>query len=286
MSRAGVAVRMGLIDATRRPRAVKDNIDKTTRTLKKRDRMICLAVKALFFLILLTNIYASIQLPVVLQKICKWSSRKWSSRKFAVLPFLHLNRCEDMKKGLQTNQARLVTQDLNLKEAMIRQYEQELMTQGESVTIMCVGESGVGKTSLISNILTVPLERATAPPTKEISDTVIDVDDGGVRLSVTFVDTPGYGDVLEIGQTFRLIAADLDQRMKNAVLVEGKIDRPGFLRRAKNLGVDVVLYFIAPHRLKGIDIEFMRMIQVSLCVLYYIIGSMCRGDASIIHFFF
>jgi hypothetical protein len=245
--------------------------------------MTCLVVKAFFFLVLLTNIYASIQLPVVLQKICKWSS----TRKFAVLPFLHLDRCEDIKKGLETNQARLVTQDLNLKEAMLRQYEQELMTQGERVTIMCVGESGVGKTSLISNILTVPLARAAAPPTKEISDTLIDVDDGGVRLSVTFVDTPGYGDVLEIGQTFRLIAADLDQRMKNAVLVEAKsTDRPGFLSRAKNLGVDVVLYFIAPHRLKGIDIEFMKMIQVFLCVLYYIIGRMCRGDASIIHYYF
>ena len=32
----------------------------------------------------------------------------------------------------------------------------QLESRGEGVTIMCVGESGVGKSSLISNIFTVP----------------------------------------------------------------------------------------------------------------------------------
>ena len=30
-------------------------------------------------------------------------------------------------------------------------------------------------------------------------------------------------------------------------------------QRRRNLGIDAVLYSIAPHRLKGIDIEFMKV---------------------------
>ena len=34
---------------------------------------------------------------------------------------------------------------------------------------------------------------------------------------MTFVDTPGYGDDLELGRTFKKIARDIDRRLLRAV---------------------------------------------------------------------
>ena len=61
--------------------------------------------------------------------------------------------------------------ELPLLEGLLRQREMELRAKGERLTVMCVGESGTGKSSLISNIFTVPL--GTAPPsTVKITETV------------------------------------------------------------------------------------------------------------------
>eukprot|EP00802_Teleaulax_amphioxeia_P013157 Tamp_13205.p1 GENE.Tamp_13205~~Tamp_13205.p1 ORF type:complete len:291 (+),score=49.45 Tamp_13205:291-1163(+) len=155
----------------------------------------------------------------------------------------------------------LIARDLNLKDGLLAQYARELETRGEHVTIMCVGESGVGKSSLISNIFTVALAKAGVLPTQEIIDKPLRIESDGIPLSVTFVDTPGYGDVLELGKTFKAIASDIDRRLLRAVEEEERGHRPDMGQRRRNLGVDAVLYFIAPHRLKGVDIEFMKVIQ-------------------------
>jgi len=105
----------------------------------------------------------------------------------------------------------VVAGELNLKETLLLQHKRDLESRGAGVTIMCVGESGVGKSSLISNIFTVPVARSAPPPTRGIVDKRFRLESDGVPLTVTFIDTPGYGDILELSQTFRGRAADLDR---------------------------------------------------------------------------
>jgi septin 7 len=171
-------------------------------------------------------------------------------------------RRTEREGDIDENSTTLTARDLKLKSTLLLQHERELERRGEGVKIMCVGESGVGKSSLIANIFTVPVARSLSPsPTTEIRDTEFRMESDGIPLKVTFVDTPGYGDTVELGQTFKAIATDLDRRMKTALEKEEKVDRADLAARRLELGVDAVLYFIAPHRLKGIDIEFLRVIQ-------------------------
>ena len=193
----------------------------------------------------------------------KGSRTSFRSAVFVRLPFCSSNRKEG---DIDENFTTLTARDLKLKSTLLLQHERELERRGEGVKIMCVGESGVGKSSLIANIFTVPVDLATGTvkspsPTTEIRDTEFRMESDGIPLKVTFVDTPGYGDTVELGQTFKAIATDLDRRMKTALEKEEKIDRADLAARRLELGVDAVLYFIAPHRLKGIDIEFLRVIQ-------------------------
>lgn len=68
---------------------------------------------------------------------------------------------------------RLECRELSLLEGLLHQRADELREHGERLTIMCVGESGVGKSSLIGNIFTIPLGPSPAPAqTREISQTV------------------------------------------------------------------------------------------------------------------
>jgi hypothetical protein len=68
---------------------------------------------------------------------------------------------------------RLECRELGLRDGLLKQHDELLKQHGERLTIMCVGEAGLGKSSLISNIFTLPIGPAQSlKKTKEISKTV------------------------------------------------------------------------------------------------------------------
>jgi len=86
------------------------------------------------------------------------------------------------------------------------------------------------------------------------------IDGDGVPLTLNFIDTPGYGDELDVKTTFRRIVNDIERISAETFEREEAAERqtPGPFR---SFGVDAVLYFIAPHRFKNIDIQFLKSIQ-------------------------
>lgn len=76
-------------------------------------------------------------------------------------------------------------------------------------------------------------------------------------MAVTLIDSPGYGDVLNVEASFSVYTDYLDERLRESLAVEESITRPADGADLRVGGVDVILYFVAPHRLKGLDVELL-----------------------------
>jgi hypothetical protein len=89
--------------------------------------------------------------------------------------------------------------DLDVRTGLLKQREAQLETVGESLSIMCVGESGTGKSTLIANIFTAPITRSSESrssegvggPTLSIVESHLSLDCEGIPLKIKIVDTPG-----------------------------------------------------------------------------------------------
>lgn len=76
------------------------------------------------------------------------------------------------------------------------------------------------------------------------------------------IDTPGFGDLLDIHRSFRSITSYLDNTYEKAFKREAATDRSAdYHKLDSDLGVDAVLYFISPHRLKGLDLELLTRLR-------------------------
>jgi septin family protein len=85
---------------------------------------------------------------------------------------------------------------------------------------------------------------------------------GKHELQVTLIDTPGYGETLHTEESFDVICAHVDNLFERQLHAESSFSaRDAERLRLQDPLVHVCLYFIAPHRLKHIDIAFMRALH-------------------------
>lgn len=85
---------------------------------------------------------------------------------------------------------------------------------------------------------------------------------GKHELQVTLVDTPGYGESLHTEESFEVICKYVDALFEKQLRAESSWSpRDAERLRLHDPLVHCCLYFIAPHRLKHIDIAFMRALH-------------------------
>ncbi|CAJ0916020.1 unnamed protein product [Ranitomeya imitator] len=84
------------------------------------------------------------------------------------------------------------------------QVHRKSVKKGFEFTLMVVGESGLGKSTLINSLFLTDLypERYIPGAAEKIERTVqieastVEIEERGVKLRLTVVDTPGYGDAI------------------------------------------------------------------------------------------
>uniref|UniRef100_A0AAQ4NUI5 Zgc:63587 n=1 Tax=Gasterosteus aculeatus aculeatus TaxID=481459 RepID=A0AAQ4NUI5_GASAC len=147
------------------------------------------------------------------------------------------------------------------------QVHRKSVKKGFEFTLMVAGESGLGKSTLINSLFLTDLypERYIPGAAEKIERTVqieastVEIEERGVKLRLTVVDTPGYGDAINSQDCFKTIIQYIDNQFERYLHDESGLNR----RHIVDNRVHCCFYFISPfgHGLKPLDVEFMKAIH-------------------------
>lgn len=129
------------------------------------------------------------------------------------------------------------------------------------------GESGLGKSTLINSLFgsslyknrKIPNIEDTIEKTVEISTNTVDIEERGIKLKLTVVDFPGYGDSVNNYTCFSSILNYVDEQFDKFLDYESGLNR----KHITDTRIHCCFYFISPigYGLKPTDIEFMRRLS-------------------------
>lgn len=138
--------------------------------------------------------------------------------------------------------------------------------RGFEFTLMVVGESGLGKSTLINSMFLTDIYNNDYPgpsvrgkKTVEVETNQVLLKEGGVQLRLTVVDTPGFGDAVNNSECWRSLVDYIDLRYEEFMNAESRVNR----RITPDTRVHCCLYFISPngHGLKPLDVEVMKQLH-------------------------
>jgi len=147
------------------------------------------------------------------------------------------------------------------------QVHRKSVKKGFEFTLMVVGESGLGKSTLVNSLFLTDLypERVIPDAIEKSNQTVkldastVEIEERGVKLRLTVVDTPGYGDAIDNTDSFKAIIRYIDEQFERFLRDESGLNR----RNIVDNRIHCCFYFISPfgHGLKPLDIEFMKQLH-------------------------
>uniref|UniRef100_A0A8C2BF71 Septin n=1 Tax=Cyprinus carpio TaxID=7962 RepID=A0A8C2BF71_CYPCA len=165
------------------------------------------------------------------------------------------------------------------------QVHRKSVKKGFDFTLMVAGESGLGKSTLINSLFLTDLykDRKLLNAEERISQTVeiikhtVDIEEKGVKLKLTIIDTPGFGDAVNNTQSWKAITDYIDQQFEQYFRDESGLNR----KNIQDNRVHCCLYFIPPfgHGLRPVDVEFMKALQDKVNVVPLISKADCLTPA-------
>lgn len=147
------------------------------------------------------------------------------------------------------------------------QVHKKSIKKGFQFTLMVVGESGLGKSTLVNTLFNTaiyPTKEAKeltneTPKTIDIQTITADIEENGVKLKLTIIDTPGFGDYVNNDNSWQPILENIEARFDAYLEQENRVNR----KRLIDTRVHACVYFIPPtgHGLRPLDIEFMKRLH-------------------------
>ncbi|XP_059477363.1 septin-7 isoform X2 [Neocloeon triangulifer] len=160
------------------------------------------------------------------------------------------------------------------------QVYRKAVKRGFDFTLMVVGESGLGKSTLVNSMFLSDIYSNQYPgPSERVAKTVrvdttrVLLKENGVNLTLTVVDTPGFGDAVDNSNCWQPVLDYVEARYEEYLNHESRVTRqaPAAVVATATTQpqppldgrVHCCLYFIAPsgHGLKPLDVEFMQRLH-------------------------
>ncbi|KAJ6164516.1 hypothetical protein N7470_003188 [Penicillium chermesinum] len=150
--------------------------------------------------------------------------------------------------------------------------------RGIQFCLMVCGAGGTGRTTFVNTlcgkkVLENPWD-ADDPANAHLEEgvrikpvtTELELDEEGPRISLTIVDTPGFGDQIDNEASFGEIVGYVERQYDDLVAEESRIKRNP---RFRDNRVHAMLYFITPtgHGLRELDIELMKRLSPRVNVI-------------------
>merc|ERR1711971_1426144 len=146
----------------------------------------------------------------------------------------------------------------------------QAVTGGFTFNIMCIGETGLGKSTLMDSLFNTSFESNQAnhrEPSVKLNSHTYELEESGVKLKLTLCDTVGYGDQINKEDSFKSVVDYIDSQFESWLQEELKIKRnlPGY----HDTRVHVCLYFITPngHGLRSIDLVCMKKLDQKVNII-------------------
>ena len=165
-----------------------------------------------------------------------------------------------------------------------KQWHRRSLRRGFTLNIMAVGEAGLGKATLINTLFnrdvmgksgklsefeddqdedfadaeTEPLEKEGEAGVR-IKNTKAEIEEDGVKLKVSVITAPGFGEALNNIDSWKPIVDEINSRFDSYLEAESRINRSTIVDNR----VHAFLYFIEPtgHSLRSLDIALMKQVH-------------------------
>ncbi|KAM3580147.1 cell division control protein [Umbelopsis sp. WA50703] len=153
-------------------------------------------------------------------------------------------------------------------DTITQQIEKKLLKRGFQFNVMVVGQSGLGKSTLVNTIFASHLIESKGrvahdePPrqTTEIETVGHIIEENGVRLKLNIVDTPGYGDQVNNENCWEPIIKYIKDQHSAYLRKELTATREKYIQDSR---IHCCLFFLTPsgHALKPIDIVVLKKLS-------------------------
>ncbi|XP_019395379.1 PREDICTED: septin-12 isoform X2 [Crocodylus porosus] len=153
-------------------------------------------------------------------------------------------------------------------EAVLDQMRIKTMKTGFEFNIMVVGQSGLGKSTMVNTLFkskvsckaTTPRHEERIPKTVQLQSVTHVIEEKGVKMKLTVTDTPGFGDQINNENCWDPIIKYINEQYERYLREEILISRK---QKIPDTRVHSCVYFVPPtgHWLRPLDLEFMRRLS-------------------------
>ncbi|KAH0514999.1 Septin-1 [Microtus ochrogaster] len=157
--------------------------------------------------------------------------------------------------------------------ALPNQLHRKSVKKGFDFTLMVAGESGLGKSTLINSLFLtnlyedrqVPDASARTTQTLTIERRGVEIEEGGIKVKLTLVDTPGFGDSVDCSDCWLPVVRFIEEQFEQYLRDESGLNR----KNIQDSRVHCCLYFISPfgRGLRPLDVAFLRAVHEKVNVI-------------------